>query len=316
MVIGESANRDYFKVITPSFSYETTPWESRMEKQNPNFVFFTHGYSSFPQTIPSLKMALTEVNQYNGKEFFEAVNLVDMAKRAGYKVYWISNQGFTGKFNEGISVIAQRADVYHFINDIGASQEKYDEDLLPELEKINPTENNFIILHTMGGHSGYASRYPSGFNPFHANPKEDKDTAASYMNTVSYTDQFLEKVFLYGEKHLHMQMMVYFSDHGENIEYGHFPEGFTFDMVRIPMWIYLSEVYQKAYPNVMPVLREHASSYYTNDMMYNLMLALMQIRTNHYEAAYDLTSPHYQQAPESLYTMYGKVKISEDEALR
>lgn len=278
-VIGETGNKEYFQAYNHKLGYNTTPWMN-MIKNNPNFIFFDKAYASFPQTVPALQYALTEANQYNGVGFFDGINIIDIARMAGYKVYWISNQGYSGKFNEGVTIIAKMADVAIFINEPGSMDNEYDEALLPELRKINPKENNFIILHTMGGHARYSDRYPENMNVFNADESNKKDSVEHYMNTVYYTDKFLQQVFDYSEAHLNLQGMIYFADHGENMKYAHTPEAFTFDMVRIPMWIYLSPNYEKTYPQTTQNLKNNSHKYFTNDMIYNLTASLLQVKTN------------------------------------
>ena len=62
-------------------------------KSNPDFTLFTNAYSCVWYTVPVLEHALTESNFYNDKPFNESISIIDMAKKAGYKTYWFSNQG-------------------------------------------------------------------------------------------------------------------------------------------------------------------------------------------------------------------------------
>lgn len=61
-------------------------------KSNPDFTLFTNAYSCVWYTVPVLEHALTESNFYNNKPFNESISIIDMAKKAGYKTYWFSNQ--------------------------------------------------------------------------------------------------------------------------------------------------------------------------------------------------------------------------------
>lgn len=62
-------------------------------------------------TVNSLERALTECNQYNDKEFFDSVSIVDMAHKLGYKVHWYSNQGHLGAFDTPVTLVADTSDV-------------------------------------------------------------------------------------------------------------------------------------------------------------------------------------------------------------
>ena len=62
---------------------------------------------------------------------------------------------------------------------------------------------------------------------------------------MAYTDYVLEKIFSYARENLNLQAMIYFSDHGENMKYRHIADPLKFDMLRIPLWVYLSPQYKK-----------------------------------------------------------------------
>ena len=167
----------------------------------------------------------------------------------------------------------------------------------------------------MGSHIYYNNRYPSAYNLFQ--PPEGTDTnimtsAASYANSILYTDHILQEVFNYAKKSLNLQAMVYFSDHGENLEISHNPDVFTFDMVRIPFWIYLSPAYQQAFPKRTEVLREHHLRYFTNDLLYDTMSGLLAAPSAHYDASQDFTSRSYRFNRGNLTTMLGSQPLTAD----
>ena len=144
------------------------------------------------------------------------------------------------------------------------------------LTRLDPTKNNFVVLHIMGSHIYYNNRYPEKFNQFKTNEGESTvSSLPSYANSILYTDYVLSQVFDYAQKNLNLQAMVYFSDHGENLEISHNPVVFIFDMVRIPMWVYLSPAYQQALPGHTQALRQHQSRYFTNDMLYDTICGLL-----------------------------------------
>ena len=143
-VIGESASRSYMHAFTPDFPFENTVWlDSKLsdeekisrgknfdllvkvhedfqqnEKNSPNlaptdgeFLIFQNAYASWSQTVPVLQRALTEQSQYNQKEFYDSLSIIDAAKKAGYKTYWFSNQGRYGEYDSAITLVAKTADV-------------------------------------------------------------------------------------------------------------------------------------------------------------------------------------------------------------
>ena len=314
LVIGESASRNYMKAFTPDFPYEDTPWLSeKLDQKDPGFFKFDNAYASWSQTVPVLQRALTEQSQYNGKEFFESASIVDVAKKAGYETWWFSNQGRYGQYDSAITLVAKTADHAEWTDDSYNFSDKYDESLLQYLTRLDPSKNNFVVLHVMGSHIYYNNRYPSKFARFATAEGESTVTSLpSYANSILYTDYILSQIFDYAKQNLNLQAMVYFSDHGENLEISHNPEVFSFDMVRIPMWIYLSPAYQQALPGHTAALRSHTSRYFTNDMLYDTICGLLNAPSGRYNPEQDFASASYGFTRSSLTTMLGQQKLESD----
>ncbi len=311
VVIGESASRTFMKAYTPSFPYNNTPWLTACI-DDPNFVVFRHAYSCWSQTVPVLQRALTEQSQYNDKEFYNSTSLIDVAKKAGYETYWFSNQGRYGEYDSAITLVAKTADHAEWVDDSYLFTEKYDENLLTYLLDIDKTKNNFIVLHIMGSHIYYNNRYPASFNRWVNTAGGAATNAESYANSILYTDDNLRRIFEYARDYLNLQAMIYFSDHGEDLEISHNPDVFNFHMVRIPMFIYISPKYQSAEPNVLATLKSHEQYYFTNDMIYDTVAGILCAPSNCYDATQDLASPLYRFKREDLTTMLGQHSLIED----
>ena len=313
VVIGESASRNYMKAFTPDFPYDNTPWLSQQALENPDFLLFKNVYSSWSQTVPTLQRALTEQSQYNDKEFYESASIIDVAKKAGYETWWFSNQGRYGQFDSAITMVAKTADHAEWTDDSYNYSDKYDEALLPYLEKIDPKKNNFVVLHLMGSHIYYYNRYPWTFNKWKTEEGAGTGTSTpAYANTILYTDYVLSQIFNYAKDNLNLVSMVYFSDHGENLEISHNPDVFSFDMVRIPMFIYLSPTYQRAFPERTEILRQHRGRYFTNDMLYDTVCGILNAPSNRYSPEQDFASDTYSFTRQALTTMLGDHLLTED----
>ena len=310
MVIGESASRYYMS----AYDYkerDTTPWMREMSAK-PDFILFKHAYTSWGQTVPSLERALTEKNQYNDKEFNDSITLLDLAKRAGYTTYWFSNQGTISNADTPITIVAKTADHTAFVEDTLAntSTMKYDGDLLPYLKQVDPNKNNFIVLHIMGSHDNCINRYPPEFTRWGA-PNE-YEQQLNYDNSIAYTDKFLQDVFTYSKEKLNLQAMLYFSDHGADPLWKRNPDINSFISLRIPLFLYLSDEYRQLYPETASVFRSHENSYFTNDLMYEVIAGILNIKSNHYDEENSLASPSYKYTRDTLTTRLGKSKLSED----
>ena len=312
VVIGESASRDYMKAYTPDFPYDDTPWLST-QAQNPDFIIFRNAYSSWSQTVPALQRALTEQSQYNNKNFINSTSIIDVAKKAGYETYWFSNQGRYGQFDSIITLIAKTADHSEWTDDSYEFTSKYDEVLLEYLKKVNPKKSNFIVLHLMGSHIYYNNRYPHEYAKWNSEDGTSMMLATpSYANSILYTDHVLNMIFDYAKQNLNLTCMLYFSDHGENLQISHNPDVFSFDMVRIPMFVYLSPEYQSVLPSRSYTLYEHRGRYFTNDMLYDTISGLINAPSSRYEARQDLSSAEYGFQRATLTTMLGQQQLTSD----
>lgn len=310
LVIGESASRNYMKVYNPNFPYDDTPWQSDMAANNPDFIFFRNAYSSYVQTVPTLERALTERNQYDDKPFLDSANILDVAKKAGYYTSWFSNQGVYGEYDTAISLIAKTADRPLWAHEAYMFSDKYDGVILPLLQQVEPYKNNFIVIHIMGSHIYYNDRYPHEFSKWKVGdvPKGKE----AYANSQLYTDWVLQQIYTYAKDHLNLQAMIYFSDHGESLNYSHNPDIFDFDMARIPLWVYLSPSYESAYPETTSILRDHEKKYFTNDLLYDLISGILQAPTNRYDRTRDFSNPNYRFNKYNLTTLLGQEPLTND----
>lgn len=251
MVIGESGTRTYLSAYNKT-KYDTSPWLREAVMSDPqNFLLFRHAYTSWTQTVPSLERALTEKNQYNKKEFNQSTTVIDLAKKAGYTTYWFSNQGTISDVDTPITLVAKTSDYSVWLEDRRKNTDKisYDEDLVPLLKQVNPSTNNFVVIHIMGSHENAKNRFPDAFTKF--GNKETNDVETNYDNSIAYTDYVLQKIYEYGKTHLNLQAMVYFSDHGNAPGVGRNPDNGQFASTRIPMFVYVSNEYRSLYPNTI-----------------------------------------------------------------
>lgn len=303
MVIGESTGRNYMRAYDKSIPYDNTPWLEQCKNDN-DFIVFSNAYGCHSLTLQVLEHALTESSYYNDKDFIKSMNLIDLAKQKGYRTYWITN--LEGEDSGSVfALVASRADT--LINIDG----NYDDVMLDGLKRINPNEKNFIVFHGRGSHGAYSARYPKERTVFQGDGVE-----SHYANAVRYVDDFLRQIYEYGTRNLNMQVLLYFSDHGENLKTGHGPSDHSFDKVRIPMFIYLGKEYQQNNLHKMQNLISHKNSFYTNDMIYNTFSGIIGAQSNFYDEKEDISSQHYNYQLKDLYTFGHEVKVENDPFLR
>ena len=310
LVIGESQNP--YRMSAYGYKLKTTPWLDSI-KNEPNVLLFPHAYACQVQTVPALTYALTAKNQYNSLKLKQAVSLIDVAKAAGYRTVWLSNQVRYGGWGTPVTVIAEEADQKIWINSHQGNTldtEYYDGKLVNSLQDIKRSDKMLIVVHLMGNHSSYHSRYPVEFDRF-----KEQGKRSEYDNSILYNDYVMEQMLGEVSRWPGFQGLLYFSDHGEAIELdlGHNPGTFVFEMTYIPMYMYFSPAYLKENEKTFRILRAAQTHYFTNDLIFNTMLGIMDIRNDaFYEAENDLTATEYNADVKRFKTLYGKRRILED----
>lgn len=312
LVIGESETRDHMHAY--GYKKENTPWLSdAMQKENA--VLFRNAYSNHTHTVPVLTYALTGKNQYNSIKLSKAYSVMEVAKAAGYKTFWISNQIKYSAWDTPTAEMASTADHEIWLNgNVGKSNETqfYDEEVAKRIDeiKLKSDGNIFLVCHLMGCHGFYADRYPAEFEKF--TDVESSKKISEYDNCVYYNDYVLKKIYEKVSKQKNFKAMIYFSDHGEepDEDKSHEASKFTWQMARIPFVILFSESLMAASNNVYQTLRKNKDRYWTNDLLFDVLIAMLGIQNApDYSAKMDIGSDQYDMDKKQLKTLHGHKKI-------
>lgn len=78
------------------------------------------------------------------------------------------------------------------------------------------------------------------------------------------------------------------------------------------MFVYVSNEYRSLYPNTVDTLMAHENSYFTNDLIYELIGGVLNIRSNRLDMSNSLASPDYKYTRDTLTTFLGRYKLTED----
>lgn len=305
LIIGESASRDYMKAFNKEYKYDTTPWLDRMA-QSKNFILFPNAFSIGANTVLAVSNAMTEINQYNDKKFYESCSIIDIAHAAGYKVHWYSNQGHLGSADTPVTLIANTADVAKWTKQ-ELNQIQYDESLLDYLGELDTTKNNFLVVHLKGSHFNFLNRYPESFTKLGTAGKYELEL--NYANSIAYTDSVLEQIFNYAKDNLNLQAMVYFSDHATVPDKRRSPNFEGLASVRIPFFTYFADEYIARHQEVYDTLKKHENFYWTNDLAYELLCSILDIKSNHFDETNSLASEKFKYKREDLRTNCAQTKI-------
>lgn len=325
VVIGESLNKNHMGIY--GYLRDTTPYLSKMKKQK-NLILSHNVYSNHTHTVPVLSLALTQANQYNHKNYFDSLSIIEILNKAHIATYWLTNQNIYGEWDNMISVLATSAKKLIALNHtIGCnvSTQQYDEALLKPLKEIlsqKTSKNRVIFIHLMGSHSVYGSRYPEDkFSIFtqDLNPNVFGKSASinqelnRYDNTIVYNDYLVSSILKELQALKGVSTFLYLSDHADDIDrdLGHSKDRFTYEMTEIPFISWFSKAYIKKYPKKYHNFLNNKDKLFSNDMLYDTLIGLFNIETKEYNAKYDLSSKAYNLNPKDALVMHGKRHYTE-----
>ncbi len=319
LVIGESLNRDHMGVY--GYTRNTTPFQTEAAT-DPHYVFFNHAYACYTQTVQVLTEALTEKNQYNGMDLVDAYSIIDLAREAGFRTTWISNQSRFGIWDTPIGAIGSACDDQYWINQYVGTDvvtKDYDTALVPYLKKVDPNNRRqLVVVHLMGSHVSYWDRYPSEFYHWPEDVTKERTTAEvmtdEYDNSVLFNDYVMEGIMNEATNYLHADGVLYFSDHGEQVAErpGHNADQFDYTMVHIPFWIYTSDHYQRTHRQLYARMWDRRNMPFSNDMLYDTLMGLMGLTATRYDGKSDILSLDFDKDITTLMTMYANRMIEDD----
>ena len=296
LVIGESARAANF----PYSGYErdTTPYTAKAK----NLVYFSDFTSCGVITAISVPCLLTHYprKSYTHRNLsLYSDSVLDIAKKAGYEVYFVSNNG--GECIGGVCIRLDKDKVIYF-NQSG----QLDADMLPTIKSIITKNtlsksNALLVVQLQGSHGArYDLRYPKEFeifSPVCANNElsqcQKSHIQNAYDNSLIYTDFVLDSIiYLLNEVAKADIALWYMSDHGESLgEYGQYMHGgFPYSLApqvqkQIPSFLWF-----KSNPLLTQKLQALKDKPYSHDFVFHTLLRLLEIRTKDYDKDLDIFS--------------------------
>lgn len=267
LVIGETGRPDRWGLY--GAVRDTTPRLSARD----DLLVFADAVSGASATRESVTLMLTRRPPESMLAPVVEPSFVSAFRQAGYRTYWLSNQGAAGAHETPVSVLAQEADERHFLNAVdykGAGS--FDGALLPLLAQIlvRDEPRQLIVLHTLGSHLHYAHRYPRDFERFTPalqtadkpdiwNKTRFAELVNAYDNSVLYTDWLLDQAITMLAGTGAAATLLYAADHGESLfdgRCGRGGHGFAAAVnYRVPMLMWLSPAWQAERPQAMQALQ-------------------------------------------------------------
>ena len=305
LIISESINRDNMRIY--GYERNTTPMLEKLQKDmGDRFLVIRNSWSTEATTIP----AIDSMMNFTTAETDTKLNIIALAKEAGYKTWWISN-------HDDIAITqkhAAMADVVSMENNKpGRSSNSLDEILLPSYENAlkDSHPRKLIVLHMLGAHPHYRLRYPEK-QPIFSDDEVSKIMSAAersmwvqkfrndYDSAVVYQDRVVASVFekLRGSPSSadDYKSIIYVSDHGQEVGHqtnkvGHSPS--TASGYKIPTIIWTSTGTDVA----SKIISDRP---FRADWLAWTMSDLMALRWNSYEPSRSIINPSYSWVSPSL----------------
>ena len=304
-VLGESTTRLNWSLY--GYPRTTNPELAALGKELVRFEDVVTGY---PGTSGALRLLLTPADLSHPDLWETKPDLLTMARKAGYKTFWISNQG--GR--TGLPyVLASHADVTEFTNVGGSRSEgSYDEVLLDPFGAAlsDPAPRKFIILHLLGAHPAFHFRYPKSFSRFDgADDEVSRDLKRKgrsfwavwqrneYDDAMLYGDHLLRVTIELCRKQTGEAIAWLFTpDHGEDV--AHYTDFVGHNhrvraMWEVPLIFWRSKAFP---PGEMPP-EEAARRPAQTDTLDHTLLGLLAIRGAFYDPRRDLLSRAFEPVP-------------------
>jgi len=327
IIIGESLSRKHMGLY--GYHRNTTPEFSMLSNESPDELMVqTNTISTHVQTQPSLRHTLTQVDTGNKLSVAKALSMIDIANKAGFKTWWISNQQ---PLRSTISAIAHMADETQYIsNDYhGVQVRRFDGLMQPYVEKAlnDDATHKIIFVHLMGSHLQYKNRYPEEFAKFTDNNvkgyEENLSSSKieyinSYDNSVLYTDfvvaNMIKSLKTASKNKNQIAAALFLADHGEEIFdsknfVGHGPDTLTPTMVEIPFVVWTSEQYRQFRPAHISAMKENINEAASLDNTFHFISHLAGIESDIINKNNSLSSETYTSRKRMVYKSDYDLKI-------
>lgn len=316
LVLGESVRPDHLSLM--GYARDTTPW---LKSRAAQWLAFQDVMSTAQWTavaVPQL-LTLSGPGRVRG-------TLVQTFAEAGFQTAWLSNQETSPMSRAADVVEHSRHDVdFHF---------RKDTDLLPMFESFvrQGRPRQFVLLHMMGSHFPYEERYERSQRRFaptlsdagvsgHPTPASREAAINSYDNTLVALDEFLQRVVTVLERESRPALLVFVSDHGENLfdderqrfMHAH-PDASRWDL-RVPLLLWSNTAYQRWRPEAWPALRARLRLPVGHRDVSPTLLDLAGVDWSGRDPSHSLASPVYVPRPRPMFDLGGRT-VGDADAVR
>ena len=314
LVIGESYNKHHSQLY--GYKMPTTPRQLALAKEG-SLIPFTDVVAPWNLTSYVFKQIMSLYTVGDPGDWCDYPLFPEVFRQAGYHVTFITNQ-FLPEADEAVYDFSGG----FFLNHPELSKAqfdtrntklfRFDEGVLDEYERLKKenTEHNLVILHLMGSHLMYKSRYPQATRKhlraaMYDRPdlsNKQKLILADYDNSVLYNDSVVAEVTRkFADKDA---LVIYMPDHAEEIFNGRpyiygrmHAAAIDYRLAReefeIPFWIWGSPKYIENHPYGWQAIKAAKDRPLMTDRLAHLLLYLGGISCKYYHDSCNVISPDY-----------------------
>lgn len=303
LVVGESAR--YANFAINGYDRPTSPLLS----EQPDLISYSNVLATANLTNTAMQLMFTRATPLDPEVAHKEKALTDAFKESGFQVAWIANQSGTNRF---IQRITGTADYTWFSTTDYDAASSYDGKLLEPLDEVLKQNNpkQLIVLHTLGSHFRYNSRYPDSFQYFkpalhdnttyNLNAENRELLLNSYDNSILYTDYVLHEIITRLSREEAISGLLYLSDHGENIYDDadqmavHGNARPTRLEIHIPLFLWMSPAYTQQWPEKVEQIKKNKHEAVSTSNLFHSLLDIADITYPDEEREKSIASPAFQ----------------------
>lgn len=291
LILGESYVKSHNSLY--GYQYPTTPRQNNLFDRG-ELIVFSDVTAPATHTIQAIKHIMTANSDNSFDEnWYRLTSIPEIANVAGYNTHWVSNQNEKGLYDNTTSKFAKICNNRYFTDNTFKTwnNKNYDEAILPYLTQLSQSnaQLNFAIVHLMGQHIAFDSRYPTKYDFFKPEqysylPEKQRKIIATYDNATRYNDFIVAEII--SKFANHEAIIISTTDHAidlfhsDSTYYGNAKPNNTLSTQiskEIPFVIYTSKKYRENFPEKLSKLDSISQLPFNTDDLPYLMCEIMNI---------------------------------------
>lgn len=311
LIIGESFSKYHTTLYNPS-TLPVNPRLSRL-RESGNLVPYTDVVTTSNLTSNVMRNMFSMWDYDYSDPWTHHTLFPALFRKAGYDVWYLTNQfalNSSDTWNGVGGTLFNKPELsesmFSWRNDTLA---RYDMELLSMMPDTAGlfSQPTLLIVHLMGQHVKYKSRYPQEYDYFEADNVESGygakalKTIAEYANATLYNDLVVDSIWSIVKGH--DAVGIYLSDHGEEVydwrdfhertDERQMSENVARYQFEIPLFFLMSDEFKLRHDSIAKAIKECHDRPLINSNLKHTLLMLGGIETPEYKPSRDILSPKY-----------------------